>query len=384
MELKQLKVTWDNLGKWDPLWAILTQEDKINRGWKPEEFFKTGEDEIAEVLRQVDRLIPGLSRRKALDFGCGVGRLTQALGRHFEECHGVDIAPSMIKLARKHNRWGKRCQYYVNDRDDLRIFRDNTFDFIYSNFVLQHMKPDYSKAYLREFLRVLAPGGLIVFQLTSERPAPLGKTSTRIEPLPAHGFLARITGPAFLLCKPGTAINVRVKVKNISSATWPSGGSEALRSPMIHLGNHWLDSKRRMRVRDDGRAGLPNDLKPGDEVELSLRVFAPGRSGTYQLELDMVQEGVAWFHDRGSETCRIPVQCKDGMTGIVRRLWGKATPRHQMRSSLSKYLPRMEMHGVPKEDVVQFLAAHGGKVLRVDEKGCIEPALISHSYFATK
>jgi hypothetical protein len=139
-----------------------------------------------------------------------------------------------------------------------------------------------------------------------------------------------------------------------------------------------------MRVRDDARAGLPNDLKPGDEVELSLMVVAPGRSGTYQLELDMVQEVVAWCQDRGSETCRIPVQCKDGMAEIVRRLWGKTTQRHQTRSNLSEYLPRMEMHGVPKEDVVQFLAAHGGKVLRVDEKGCIEPALISHSYFATK
>jgi hypothetical protein len=31
--------------------VILTDDDKINRGWKPEEFFKTGEDEIADVLR---------------------------------------------------------------------------------------------------------------------------------------------------------------------------------------------------------------------------------------------------------------------------------------------------------------------------------------------
>lgn len=381
MELKHLRETWNDLGKWDPLWVILTNDDKINRGWKPEEFFKTGEDEIADVFRQVDRLIPGLSRRKALDFGCGVGRLTQALGPHFEECHGVDIAPSMIKLARKHNRWGKRCQYYVNDKNDLRIFPDNTFDFIYSNIVLQHMKPDYSKAYIREFLRVLAPGGLIVFQLRSERLAPLGKTSTVIEPLPAHGFLARITGPDFLHCKPGTAIFIRAKVKNISSATWPCGRSGELTSSMIHLGNHWLDSKRGMRVRADGRARLPNDVKPGEEVELRLMVVAPQRSGTYHLELDMVQEGVAWFQDRGSETCRIPVRCKDGMTEIVRRLWGKTARRHWIRS---EYLPRMEMHGVPKEQVVQLLAAHGGKVLRIDEKECLEPVWMSHSYFATK
>ncbi len=50
-------------------------------------------------------------KRRALDFGCGVGRLTQALARHFNIVDGVDIAPSMIELANQFNRSGGRCRY---------------------------------------------------------------------------------------------------------------------------------------------------------------------------------------------------------------------------------------------------------------------------------
>jgi predicted TPR repeat methyltransferase len=54
-----------------------------------------------------------LKRDTALDFECGVGRVTQALCARFARCDGVDIAGSMIRLARQYNRFGDRCQYYV-------------------------------------------------------------------------------------------------------------------------------------------------------------------------------------------------------------------------------------------------------------------------------
>jgi len=71
----------------------------------------------------------------------------------------------MIELARQYNRYGDKCTYCVNETDTLGFFRDDSFDFIYSSIVLQHIKPEYSKNYIREFLRVLAPGGIMVFQV---------------------------------------------------------------------------------------------------------------------------------------------------------------------------------------------------------------------------
>ena len=171
MDLGKLQECWNAFGETDPLWAILATPSKKGGKWKWDEFLRTGEADIADVLRRVAAQGIELRRGKALDFGCGVGRLTQALALHFEECCGVDIAPSMIRLAREHNQRGARCRYELNANADLRLFADNTFDFVHSHLVLQHMRPDYAKQYIAEFLRVLAPGGCLVFSLPSEMRA---------------------------------------------------------------------------------------------------------------------------------------------------------------------------------------------------------------------
>jgi ubiquinone/menaquinone biosynthesis C-methylase UbiE len=118
-------------------------------------------------------------RGRALDFGCGVGRLTQALAGHFEEVAGVDIASSMVEQARAMNAYGARCSYHLNERSDLSAFPDGHFDFIYSSITLQHMEPRYALAYIREFVRLLSDGGIVMFQL------PRGPRGLRVSILSA-------------------------------------------------------------------------------------------------------------------------------------------------------------------------------------------------------
>jgi SAM-dependent methyltransferase len=172
VDLKNLQENWNAFGRRDPLWAILTHPEKKGKRWKREEFFKSGAHEIEAVVKYATSLRPALKRDRALDFGCGVGRLTQALADHFLETYGVDIAPSMISLAEQFNRQGNKVKYFLNQKNDLILFADNTFDFIYSNIVLQHMEPRYALNYIREFMRIIAPGGLILFHLPSEAIPP--------------------------------------------------------------------------------------------------------------------------------------------------------------------------------------------------------------------
>lgn len=169
MNLRRLRRNWDDFGKVDPLWAILTVPDKKGNKWDIKEFFDSGKKEIELVFSHLQSLDVMVSRHRALDFGCGVGRLTQALGGCFEEVYGVDIAPSMINTARKYNRYGERCKYYLNAESNLRLFSDGIFDLIYTNIVLQHMKPKYIRNYIKEFLRLLNGNGILIFQLPSER-----------------------------------------------------------------------------------------------------------------------------------------------------------------------------------------------------------------------
>ncbi len=167
MNLAELQRNWDRFGNEDPLWAILTDPSKKGNKWDIDDFFKSGVEEIKGVMEYLEHLHLDVSRERALDFGCGVGRLTQALADYFKAVVGVDIAPSMINHARRFNRFGERCNYVVNQTDDLSIFKDETFSFVYSYIVLQHVEPKYALNYIGEFLRVLVPGGVVMFQLPS-------------------------------------------------------------------------------------------------------------------------------------------------------------------------------------------------------------------------
>ena len=183
MELKELQKHWNQFGKQDPLFAILTKDGKQGNKWNLDEFFEIGRQEIADVMEYVQKRGILQHRGRALDFGCGVGRLTQALASYFEEVVGIDIAPSMVLLAKRYNQFGARCVYRVNDQDNLTLFRDQEFHFIYTNIVLQHMKPEYAKSYIKEFLRVLKPEGVLIFQLPSRNLAPPRPHKPPIEPV---------------------------------------------------------------------------------------------------------------------------------------------------------------------------------------------------------
>lgn len=187
MEIQELRRHWDGMGQEDPLWAILTVPGKAGGRWSPEEFFATGRDQVARVFQELASLGVKVQRGAALDFGCGVGRLSQALADHFDAVHGVDIAASMITLAERHNRFGERCKYHLNEQDSLALFADGTFNFVLTLICLQHMEPRYAQKYLAEFARVLAPGGVLFFQLPGVR-------TWRTKTLRAVGAVAQRVG----------------------------------------------------------------------------------------------------------------------------------------------------------------------------------------------
>jgi len=111
-----------------------------------------------------------LTHGKALDFGCGVGRLTQALAAHFSEVHGVDISSSMVDRA---NAFADGCagnlRFFHLRAGDLHAFPDFSYDFVYSHICLQHIPTTYQHRYIRGFFRVLGQGGVAFFQVVQTR-----------------------------------------------------------------------------------------------------------------------------------------------------------------------------------------------------------------------
>lgn len=169
MNFTDLEKNWNGLGETDPYWAVLTDPNKQNNQWSSEEFYETGRNFFNFILKDLE-IEETVGKQKALDFGCGPGRITQAMCPHFEAVCGVDISASMIEKANTENQFSDKCNYFTNPKNDLSLFEDNTFDLVFSIITLQHIPPQYSINYVKEFTRIAKPGGLIVFNLPSNPP----------------------------------------------------------------------------------------------------------------------------------------------------------------------------------------------------------------------
>jgi SAM-dependent methyltransferase len=145
---------------------VLTDRRRKGGRWEPAEFFATGAAEVQSFLGRAAELGLPESRGRALDFGCGVGRLTRALSAHFDEVVGVDVSEGMVRRARELNGDRPNLEFVVNAEPRLAKFETGSFDFVLSHIVLQHMPARATAAaYVRELVRVTRPGGGLVFQL---------------------------------------------------------------------------------------------------------------------------------------------------------------------------------------------------------------------------
>jgi SAM-dependent methyltransferase len=362
VELANLRSNWDALGRENPLWAIRSDRDS----WGLDEFFATGREEIDAMLEQLAEL--GLEPRgRALDFGCGAGRLSQALADHFERVVGVDIARSMIDLANENNRHGEQCRFELNEAADLACFEDASFDFLYSNIVLQHVGTELAKGYMAEFLRVMAPGGIAVFQVPSHL--------VPFVPLPPEGYRAEITVDGAtggtLQLEAGKPVAMTFAVTNTSSVTWGD-------HDQVRFGLKWFTGDRDERVLiDDGqRILLPGPVAPGERIEVEANVDIPGSVGEFTVDVDLLQESVAWFEQHGSPVVRLAVTTTPG--------GGSAPASSDPAGEEPIVIPRMEMHAVPREDVLAIVEQHGGETIAVLQDQAAGPEWVSFRYVVQK
>jgi FkbM family methyltransferase len=167
-ELERLRRVWQTLGREDPLWAVLSQSDKRGGRWQADEFFATGRLEIDAQLAAL--ALQGLPQRRelALDFGCGAGRLSRALATHFERVIGVDVSASMIAAARELNADVANIEFRENASPRIEHVADASVDFVFSHITLQHIPTALAAGYVEDFLRILAPGGVAVFQFVDD------------------------------------------------------------------------------------------------------------------------------------------------------------------------------------------------------------------------
>ena len=438
-EDRVLAEEWEEHARCDPLWAILSSDEKQGRQWDVDEFFAVGAMDVDQIIVDIaGRDIP-LGKGKALDFGCGVGRLSQALADYFDRVVGADVSPTMIGLARELNFNRDRVDFLLNQTDDLAALESNSVDLVTSLITLQHIPPDVTRGYLKEFLRVLKPGGILVFNLPAMKRSDV-EDAIDNEPMPDEAYRARVRliGPPAKL-PPSTETTLKVAVTNDSGRSWEPGllakqdvdthwqaGDGTWKSSKIghiDVGNHWLSFDGTLLINDDGRVSLPQGMTAGAQAEVDLRIKTPAASGIYLCEVDLVHERVAWFAQHGSPTaqCRITVGAPryrrlvallTRVLPAIRRLHeatferfkaarlSRSRARRRRRHGVARRwndfkarLPEPEtsedpepyaMFAIPRSEVTRFLEQQGGEVLIVDEAQAAGWAWESYWYFVRK
>ncbi len=160
--------------------------------------------------------------------------------------------------------------------------------------------PDLNAAFLKAFPRLeyktvrmwKAPVILLADSLrkyvdlyasTPEHFVQIGSTRARFKPAVKD-----------VRARPGQHIDIEVQVDNVSSEAFPAG--EGVFGLSYHLLEH-----------DNPRVWLSRSLAPKEHCTVCLAVIAPTAPGHYQLEVDLVWEGVMWFKDIGNPTAMIPL-----------------------------------------------------------------------------
>jgi SAM-dependent methyltransferase len=397
--LDQSRNFWDAHAERDPLWAVLSDAGKEERKWNVGRFFLTGVNEIKLIFYELESQGVDVKNGCALDFGCGVGRLTQALAPRFERVVGVDVSPRMIDTATALNRFPDRASFIWNDAPHLRRFSDDTFDFIYTNLVLQHIVPEVTLAYLREFLRILRPAGILVFQLPShERRQEDPWPESIATPMPDDAYQAALS-VAILprgRVRPSAEVTLDVDVTNVSHVSWPQQEFGA-----IKVGNHWLDQTgERTLQRDDGRTLLPETLPPGGTCRVPLTIKTPAAEGDYQCEVDLAHEGIRWFCDRNSSVVRFDVAVRlGGLEHAIMSTVGASESAQQSEGVRAAgiewpsaapgdpsvaYPGEFPMYGVQTDLVGQLIATYGGELLQKPVDHSCGRGWISYRYFVRK
>jgi SAM-dependent methyltransferase len=156
---------WEKFGLDDPYFGVLT-DDKYHRPNMSEalkkEFFDTGQQCIVNVFDVIKKNInPSFCPRRALDFGCGVGRLIVPLSQSSEHVVGVDVSNAMLGEAQSVCKaHGITNVSLAKSDDDLSELKNHAFDFILSIAVFQHIEVRRGERILRKLLLHLMPGGI--------------------------------------------------------------------------------------------------------------------------------------------------------------------------------------------------------------------------------
>jgi SAM-dependent methyltransferase len=168
---------WNGLANAHPYWAVVNdprfRADRIQTA-DVAAFFDSGEREIADTFARVRRIAGSDFRpRSAVDFGCGLGRLTLPIARSSDRVLAIDVSETMLAAIRANCESRGIANVDTAQTDEFLAVDDRgyAFDFVHSFIVFQHIPPAVGLAITDRLLARLSTGGVAALQYTYARRA---------------------------------------------------------------------------------------------------------------------------------------------------------------------------------------------------------------------
>jgi len=162
---------WDRLGQKAPYWSVLKGCTKTHTPSDADiqAFYRSGANEfeiIAGFFRHAGRTLPSGT---CVDWGCGLGRVTVHLAKHFQRVIGVDISAAHLEMAQQYvdgldQETRDRIEFY-DLAQAAPTHLHGQVDLVYSILTLQHMPPPLMSEALTTFAHLLKKGGYAFFQI---------------------------------------------------------------------------------------------------------------------------------------------------------------------------------------------------------------------------
>lgn len=163
------------LARLDPYRAVCDREEfsSLDDPELKAKFFQTGVNHLDLVFSLVQKHFDfRLRPTRALDFGCGVGRILIPLAQKCRHVVGVDVSPSMLKQAYNNCKSRNIGNVELVQSADLTNL-SGTFDFVHSFIVFQHIKCSRGERLFKRLLSLLAVNGVgaIHFTYVDQQPS---------------------------------------------------------------------------------------------------------------------------------------------------------------------------------------------------------------------
>lgn len=199
--MDRAKQIWEDLGETDAYFAVATFEEyrkgNLDQAAK-ERFFQSGRGHVEGLWSEIERGF-GIEFKPAmgLDYGCGVGRVLIALAEKCGNVKGVDISQSMLDETRKNLAERGLKNVELQNADEFLLADGDSYDFVHSYIVLQHVDPKIGTEIVRKMVEQLTTDGVGMVHVTFFDNADAGtKLRSRVYrdvPL-VHDLISAIRG----------------------------------------------------------------------------------------------------------------------------------------------------------------------------------------------